>query len=351
MTELSHNDYIRRIRAELPPGAFSPAPRKLWIMFGHLALVVCAYCIFRFGPSVLVAFFLTLVIGHSLACLGFLTHELAHGAIVRSRPLRYALEVFFWGLNLIPATVWRRVHNQTHHIHANTPRDPDRPFLRSEESASTRWYTRLFFPNRRSLRWNPLVALHLVAYTTRNAVAAFYRPPAKPSVVPAVPGYSMRQRAMIVLELIGIVVIQAGVFLLVGRNWSAYLWASPIAYAVTSAVAMSYIFTNHFLNPISQTHDPLLGTTSVIVPSIIDRLHVHFSLHTEHHLFPSMNSDYYPLVASALRERFPDRYNRLPMLSAWKKLWRREVFSELENSATTPNEVVGMPSPQGGELN
>lgn len=330
MTELNHSCYVNKIRAELPPCAFLPAPRKLWIIFGHLALVVSAYLTLRFSSSMIVGLFLALVIGHSLACMGFLTHELAHGAIVRSRRIRYALEFLFWGLNLIPATVWRRVHNQTHHIHANTPRDPDRPFVESEETVRTRWYTRLFYPNRRSVAWNPLVALHLVGYTARNVVAAFYRPPGKPEVVPAVPSYTTRQRAFIGLEILGIVAIQAGVFLLVGRSWVAYLWASPLAYAVTSAVAMGYIFTNHFLNPVTETHDPLLGTTSVIVPHFVDRIHIHFSLHTEHHLFPGMNSDFYPLVAKALVEHFPERYHRLPLGSAWQQLWKREAFPGMQ---------------------
>ena len=334
MTEFSHNDYVREIKAGLPPRAFLPAPQKLWIMLAHLALVVAAYVVLRFHSTVIIGLPLALVIGHSLACLGFLAHELAHGAIVRSRPLRYALEFFFWGITLIPATVWRRVHNQTHHIHANTPGDPDRPFLPTEETVRTRWYTRLFYPNRRSLPWNPLVALHLVGYTTRNVVAAFYRPPGKPDVVPAVPRYSVRQRVFIALELLGILSIQVGVFLLVGRNWVAYLWASPVAYAVTSTVAMGYIFTNHFLNPITETHDPLLGTTSVSVPSIMDRIHVHFSLHTEHHLFPGMNSDFYPQVAAALKEQFPERYHHLPLWSAWRQLWKREAFSKVKRSVS-----------------
>lgn len=326
MNALSHSDYIRVIRSELPKEAFSPAPAKLFRMSGYLALVVSGYLALRFTDSLAWRALLSLFIGHTFACLAFLTHELAHGVIVRPRLPRYVLEYFFWGLLLIPATVWRRVHNHTHHAHASTPQDPDRAFLRSEESRLTRWYTRIFYPNHRGPRWNPLVAFHLIPYVARNVIAAFFPPDTRLPFVPAVPHYSARQRLAVITEILGICALQAGVFALVGGDWTVYLWASPIAYLFTSAVTMAYIFTNHFLNPLSEASDPVLGTTSVIVPRVLDGLHEHFSLHTEHHLFPTMNSDYYPLVATALEKHFPERYNRIGLVAAWKRLWHGEEF-------------------------
>ena len=340
MNEIRHSDYVRKIRSEIPAAAFFPAPKKLLLMMGHVGLIICCYISLRFSSAIYLRPLLAAIIGHSLLCIGFLTHELAHGAIIRKRALRYPLEILFWAINLIPATVWRRVHNQTHHLHANTPKDPDRPFLESEQSSLTRWYTRLFYPGRCGLRWSPLVAIHLFAYTARNTIAAFYTPPAKPAVVPAVPRYSPSQRIMIVVELTAILLLQGCIFLIVGRNWANYLWASPIAYLFTSALVMTYIFTNHFLNPISEVHDPLLHTTSITVPALLDMLHVHFSLHTEHHLFPSMNSDYYPLIAASLRRHFPDRYHCLPLLSAWKQLWRRKCFAVIHSNRQNRSTVT-----------
>ena len=326
MQTLNSQDYIRAIKADLPREAFLPAPKKLIRMFVYLFLVVMGYLAFRFTSSIFIYVLLSLFIGHTLACIAFLAHELAHGVIIKSRVLRYFLEFLFWGMLLIPATVWRRVHNHTHHAHASTPRDPDRPFFHSEESAATRWYTRVFYPNQRSLHWNPIVAFHLIPYIVRNIAAAFYPPLKTPILVPAKPDYSTRQRLAVISELFGITVFQVCIFILVGHNWLAYLFASPLAYLLTSAVTMAYIFTNHFLNPIHEANDPLLGTTSVIVPPVLDRLHENFSFHTEHHIFPNMNSDFYPLVATALRKRFPERYNSVRLLEAWKRLWRREEF-------------------------
>ena len=259
MNSLNHSAYIHRIRGELPRRAFLPAPKKLARMFMHLGVAVLGYLAFRLTSAIPIYFLLSIVIGHSLACIAFLAHELAHGAIIKARAPRYAYEFFFWALLLVPATVWRRVHNHTHHVHASTPKDPDRAFLRSEASPLTRWYTRIFYPNIRGCRWNPIIAFHFIPYIARNVIASFYPSVLKPVLVPAKPSYATSQHLLIIFELLGIVALQVCIFFLVGRDWLAYLWASPGAYLVTSSVTMTYIFTNHFLNPIAETSDPVLG--------------------------------------------------------------------------------------------
>jgi fatty acid desaturase len=304
-------------------------------MFAYLGLILLCYMAFRFTESLPLRILLSLIIGNIFACIGFLTHELAHGVIIQERLPRYAMEYLFWGLLFIPATVWRRVHNQTHHAHAGTVKDPDRAFMHSEEVPMTRWYTRIFYPNHRGLRWNPLVALHLIPYIARNVLSVFYPSHTKPSFVPVVPHYSPRQRLAVVFEVFGIFIFQVGVFALVGGHLSSYLLASPLAFVMTSAVTMGYIFTNHFLHPIAETSDPVLGSTSVIVPPVFDRIHEHFSLHTEHHLFPTMNSDFYPLVARELQKNFPERYSRIGLFAAWKRLWQGEEFLTLPSTHAT----------------
>ena len=153
----SHSTYAKELRGRLPAKAFAAAPTKLWLVLAHLLILAAGYFGFRSTSSISIFAILSLIIAHSMACIAFLAHELSHNAIIRSRPFRYPLEVFLWALNLIPATVWKRVHNQSHHVHTNTLKDPDRRFLKSEESLLTRWYSRLFYPQRSSMRWNPLV--------------------------------------------------------------------------------------------------------------------------------------------------------------------------------------------------
>ena len=301
-------------------------PRKLWLLFAHLLIVATGYLGFRNTHSTAHYAALSLITAHSMACIAFLSHELSHGSIIRLRWLRYCLEVVFWGLNVISATVWKRVHNQTHHVHTNTPEDPDRQFLKSEESLLTRWYSRLFYPHRHTMRWNPLVAVHFVPYILRNTVAAFYPNSTKLTLVPFKPSYAPKQRIVIIIELVVIVVIQIGIFHAVGSRWFAYLWASPIVVLFTSSVVMAYVFTNHFLNPLGEITDPLAATTSVVVSPIFDRLHSNFSYHVEHHLFPQIRSDFYPYVSEMLQQKYPDRYHRIPIGKAWHSLWAGEAF-------------------------
>jgi len=333
---MSHKEYVKKLRTYLPAEAFLPATTKLFWVALHLAIILTCYSLIRFKSSILLCLLFAMIIGQSLVCIGFLAHELSHGAILRNRMLRYTLEVFLWGMSFIPATIWRRVHNQTHHIHANTPLDPDRPFLPSEESASTKLYSKLFYPQRSAIRINPLVAFHLSGYIIRNTVASFCSERKKPRIVPACPCYSLAQRCATVGEIGFILLWQVIVFYLVGSSWQNWIWASVVSYVFASGLVMSYIFTNHFLNPISESHDPLAHTTSVVVPAWMDRLHQHFSLHTEHHLFPSINSDYYPAVAEALKKEFPERYNVLPMAEAWRRLWRQKYFSPAVETVDDP---------------
>jgi hypothetical protein len=65
-----------------------------------LIIIICGYVGFRISTSAIPFLFLALLIGHSMASIAFLTHELSHNTIVRFRPLGYPLEVFFLGPQL-----------------------------------------------------------------------------------------------------------------------------------------------------------------------------------------------------------------------------------------------------------
>jgi fatty acid desaturase len=321
---------VRRVRASLPPEAFQPNTGRLWDVAAHLAVIGAGYAVVRrfpvSGPIV------ALVIGHSLACIAFTAHETSHNAVLRNRVLKYLLESLLLSVNMVPPTMWNRLHNLTHHHHAGTPRDTDRPFLESERSAATTWYARLFYPSSGRRRNYLLVLCHFVTYLVRNVASVFYPDDKKPSIVTRKPAYRPRERVIIAGEILVIAAVQYGVWVATGRSWASYVWASPVALCVSSAVIMAYVFTQHFLNPITHEHDPLAGTTSVTVPWVVDRLHGYFSFHTEHHLFPSLNTDYYPAVSEALKRESEGRYQQLPIREAWQRLWQQEMFRRVEDN-------------------
>lgn len=329
---ISQAEYVQALRPLLPAEAFAPAPRKLWLVAIHLVIIGGGYAAIRFSPSPLLYPVFTLIIGHSLGCLAFLAHELSHNAIVRHRALKRTLELLLWGLNLLPPTLWHRIHNQTHHLHPNALGDTDRSFVEAESSQWARWYTRLFVPNKKTFRWLPTVFFNFVTYIVRYTATAFYPADSKPVITTAKPAFIRGDRLRIVFELLFILALQAGVLFAVGWSWAAYLWAGPFAFLTASTVVMAYIFTNHFLNPLCEVNDPLMATTSVSVPRLMNQIHSNFSYHTEHHVFPCMNSNYYPLVSELLKDRYVGRYHQLPFAEAWRRLWQREEFLDLNNS-------------------
>jgi fatty acid desaturase len=327
---LTRAQYAAVVRPLLPSEAFVPSREKLWQIGLHLAIIeLCIWGISVF-PYIAARFVLSAVIGHSLTCLVFLAHELSHGGIMRRSRLRYPLEVFLWGLNLIPATMWRKLHNENHHVHANTLNDPDRYFRQCEFDAPggrlRRWYARWFMPHRLTSRWNLGVGFHFVTYVFRHLATVFYPGDRRPAIVTFKPDYRPAERRRIVLELVCIAGLQFLIYVAVGRSIMAWMWAGPIALLFTSTFAMSYIWTNHYSRGFHEWHDPLAGSTSIEVPRIFDSLHSNFSYHTEHHLFPGMSSKYYPLVGRLLRQQFPDRYQRITYRQAWRQLWTGEPF-------------------------
>lgn len=330
---------IKRVRTALPAHVFQPNPKRLWQVGLHTAVILACYRWIHDSPAM--APVAGLIIGHSLSCFGFLGHEISHNAVVRNRTLRYPLLLWTFGLNFVSPTMWNRLHNDAHHGNAGTPGDPDRPFLEDEHSPVTAWYARIFYPSSES--WKTiLVFVHFVSYLLRNMAGVFYPAGSKPAIITSKPAYQSRERWWIAAEILLMLTMQFGVWLAVGANWWAFTWASIVPLCISSAVIMAYVFTQHFLNSIEHDTDPINGTTSLIVPKWIDWLHCNFSFHTEHHVFPTMNSEYYPLVSQALREEAGSDYTRIPARSAWRELWKVKMFRRL----STPPAGTGTRLPE-----
>lgn len=328
--KMNHAEYIRRLRPLLPKEAFQPEKRKLLPAALHLSLIVSGWIALRYIRGIYVPL-VSLGIGNSLVCLGFLAHETSHRVVVRNPKIRYKLELLFWGLNLIPATMWIRLHNESHHAHTNTIVDPDRRFLLAEKNSHTIGYATILYPNR-YLRFSIICLFQFIFYIARNLVSVF-TPGRKLKLNSFTPKYTAGDKRTIAVEILFIFCIQGGIFLISGSHLKSYFFAGLAPVLVTSIIGMSYIFTNHFLNPIGNGEDPLASTTSVIVPRWIDNLHLNFSYHTEHHLFPTMNSKYYPFVKALLQQHFPSQYNRLKLSDAWHRLWSLDLFAEFEEAS------------------
>jgi fatty acid desaturase len=274
------------------------------------------------------------LIGVSLSAIAFLGHEAIHGSVVRNPAVRAVVEILLWSLLLMPRSVYKRVH-LLHHRSTNSVRDPDRRFLPGELTGATAIYGRMFFPHRQ-WRYGASWFLHFIAYSVRHTGAAFSLRPERLALVTAVPRYRMSERLAIGFELAIILALQVAVWFLIAHPTVhprlAFFWAVPLPVVIMSAFVSFYFFTNHGLKPVSDDADVLGGSTSIAVPRLFDWLHCNFSHHVEHHLFPALSSDYYPLVGDLLRRHFGRDYHRVTAGDAWAALIRSDLAAVRGNS-------------------
>lgn len=320
---------LKALRDALPKEAFEPAPKRLISLFVHAMLVSGGFYFAGHTNSLLALTISAVVAGHSLAAIGFLSHELTHGVIIRNKFLLFLAEKFFWGIALVSPTMWRRAHNQTHHSYLNTPKDCDRRFLETEKTKFHQWYALLIYPNAEMFPWNPLIWVYMNLYFFRNTLAVFVKRKIGLSMAPALPGYRKGDARKVMLDLLFILAILCLLFFLGGFSFFRFTEMLVLSQLIASVIVMAYIFTNHMLNPVTAEKDVINSSTSVIVPAWLDWLHAHYSYHTEHHVFPTLNSDYYPRLSVLLQERFPNQYRRIPIGEAWRLLWKTPLFSKV----------------------
>jgi fatty acid desaturase len=326
---MNNADYVRALRPLLPAEAFRPNGWAYAPITIHLAIVIAGWILTRHvahGWWPLIG----LVVGNSVSALAFLAHDVSHRSVTTNKFLLYPTELVLWALILIPATLWRRVH-ATHHANTNSDADPERRFLESEMSLTGLVAAATLFPNK-TLRYNLLVLLYWVTFAWRHVVAMLFPGDSKPDFVTAKPRYSTDARVRIIGEVLFIVAFQ---FALSKFVHGAYFWVGLFPVVVASAVVSCYGFTAHGLKPIDDGRDVLAASTTVTVPEICNALHSNVSYHSEHHLFPTMSSRFYPLVSDLFRTHFPDRYHCIPLADAWSGLWRNAIASPRRGEAET----------------
>lgn len=318
--------YTSRLKKYIPRQAYKPANYKLIPMTTHVILVFLWLFLIRIFPEWWVIVGLSILIGFSYACLFLYCHELTHGTIIRKQPYRYMAEVFFWSFSGMPPTMWEKIHNLNHHKSMNSYDDPDRRTFKSEKNFWNTIYNMFIYPNK-SLRFSFTVGFAMIFYTSKHLVSVFFPEGSKPAIVTFRPSYSKAEKLRVLLEFLFVLGIQGLIIGVIG--WKLYLIVSLVSWFVYSAGLIIFIITQHLRNPnYRDTADPLLTSTSVIVPVFLDKLIDWHSYHVEHHVFPGINFDYYPEISKRLQEHFPDRYQRIPFLRAVNEAYSHEIFEE-----------------------
>jgi fatty acid desaturase len=306
----SLSDYAREVRAALPAAAFAPARSRLWWLPVHAAIVVLAVAAIAAHAPLLVCALLSLVIGHSFACLTFLAHEILHGTVVRNRLARGVVGwVCFLPFTLSPR-LWVAWHNRAHHGHTMIAgEDPDAyPTLDAyQRDRSSRLVADHFTLGRGHVLGFLSVFVGFSAHSTHMTLSARKY------------GFLSRRDhiASLAEKALGVLLWTALAFAL---GVVPFLFAYVLPMLVANALVLAFILTNHSLSPMTEVNDPLLNSLTVTVPRWMELTTLNFGYHVEHHVFPAMSPRHAPAVSKILRERWSDRYQSMPLLVALRRM-------------------------------
>jgi fatty acid desaturase len=333
--------YAREVRRHLPAAVFQRTPaRVLWLPL-HLGIIVAlAAYVVRGAPPWYVATLCAVVAGHSWGCLGFLAHEALHHAVVKSRVGEKLIGYAGFAPYCLSPALWSVWHNQAHHGNTGKPvADPDGyGTLRFwEKSAVVRTLEKIAPGSgyRRSAAflfvWFSIHSfLVLVFHSHRNGY------------------YTRASRRVVYAESAAMLAFWIAVLFLVGPHAFLFIYVLPLL--VANALVMSYIATNHFLNPLTEVNDPLANTLSVTNPRWLERLHLQFGYHVEHHFFPMMSGRHAPAVREVLVRLYGDRYLRMPHLQALRLLYARPKLHDTHDTLIDPRTLATFHTLAPGDL-
>ena len=324
--------YAREIRPLLPANTFAPArSRVLWLPVHYAIVAALAWALatghvpWPLWPVV------SLVIGGCLAGITFVGHETLHGGVVRGRT---AIRVVGW-LSLLPFTLspqlWMAWHNRVHHNHTGQAGiDPDMyPTIEEYKTQpAARVMADYFGVGRKRL----LGASSLLFGFTGQSMQMLFKARKLGVLRPHL------HRRAIIETLAGLSVWTAVAFL-VGPLAFVFVYLLPLI--VANSIVMTFIMTNHNLSPLAPddqpVNDPLVNSLSVTLPRVLEWLTLDFGFHAEHHLFPTMSTRRGRVVREVLRQRFPERYQSMPLFTAMRRLHETARVYLTPDTLTDPN--------------
>ncbi len=338
---ISQAVYAKKLRPLLPVEAFVPDPSKLVILFLNLAILIMGWAIATSldrWPVYLLWLYLPLavVMGNSVIVLLFSSHNILHGSVIRNSRLIHVISLLGLTMLWMPPTLWKVLHNQEHHIKTNSLADPDRNYLYEEPHTWGKWIQNLFVPsaevNRICLTVGMTTAWSVWNFRNLTSVLLFNRQSV--NYVPAAFTLNAKKRLAVTGELIFMLTIHLIICACLQFSLLKIVLSYFLPMSIGYAGLMFYIYTNHMLCRMTSVNDPLLNSVSLRVPKLFDKLHLNFSYHTEHHIFPGINSDYYPVVQELLKVHYPDRMNLVNAGDAWRLMMQTPRHYKDENTFT-----------------
>lgn len=350
---IAQSEYAKRLRPLLPEEAFTPSKNYVFILGINLIILLLGWGIADYLDRWNVYWLwlylpLAAIMGNSIIVALFSTHNIMHGATLKNTKLQQIVGLFGLSMLWMPPTLWKAVHNREHHNNTNAVEDPDRNYLAEQPKTWGKWIQNQFVP---SAEVNPIAltigmahAWGVHAFRNLSSVFLFNNGATKYPVFSFT--VNPQKRKAIGLETLFIIGIHLSIIAFLDFHPIKLLLGYFLPIWIGHSGAMFYIYTNHLLCPMTDVNDPLVNSISLRVPKIFDVLHLNFSYHTEHHVFPGMNSDYYPLVQELLQTHYPDRFNLLDAGKVWQLLLQTPRHYRDENTFTdwTGEKSVSCPS-------
>ena len=338
---IPHSVYVKKLRPLLPSEAFDPDPSKLVILLINLAILVLGWAIADHldqWPVYLLWLYLplALIMANSVTVLSFLSHDLLHGSVQKNSRLTYLIGLLGFSLWWMPPTQWKSIHNRVHHNHTNSLDDPDRNYLYEQPNNWGKWIRNLFSPSLEVNRvWFFFVmGVSWLFHTLSNLSSVLFFNDTSVDYVPAAFTVTPKERRLIALEFLVILGINLSILFYLDFHPLKLALAYFLPMTLGHAGAMFYIYTHHLACRMTAVNDPLINTVSLRLHPFWDLLHFNFSYHTEHHVFPSINSDYYPRVQELLQIHYPNRMNLVDAGEAWRLLWETPRHYKDETTLT-----------------
>ena len=301
--------YAAKIAPHLPKEAFKPATQRLWGGLAYLVLTVSGIAaIGLLELHWLANLGIAFVIGQSFAGIGFLAHEILHGTVVKNARLRDFLGAIAFAQFSLGPKLWRKWHNMEHH--ANT---------QDEDHDPDAWATMEKFYQRRGLQWVYRLPPAFRSFCTFTSYTLFFSIHSLLMFRRFIGQFKPQERPVVWAQMLWPFAMWLSLLAWMGPVKWLFAYVLPLMFA--NFVVISYISSNHQLNPLTDVNDPLANSLSVMVPRWVDVLHFNFSYHTEHHIFPGMNPKWGPQVKAQVMRLWPDLYHEMPMSQAMKMLW------------------------------
>lgn len=312
--ERSIPNYRQQIRRSLPDHIFKPDYLNLLWIPVHLAIFATGIWLLTNHFSLWAAPIIALVMGHSMACMGFVAHDISHGGSIKNLAVRDTLALIGFSWLGISPLLWRKWHNADHHNNTQIKGvDPDHLFMLED------------------CKHNPILKfLYIIHPVLRNLIifgSFTFRMSQQQIRMVIVYLRDKDTSAVEKLCILGQATLGVGLWVAATLPFGTqvFVWGYFVPLLVGNFIAISYIATNHFLNPLADENDILATSLTVTLPrglKWLDPWHQYFGAHVAHHLFPTVSGRHTRLIEEKARELFPDRYHSMSIFKALQMLWK-----------------------------